>query len=176
MIAANPQFATDNSSSSQPHRKDIRMKSTLRPCSIPNDRIIVQEIETETLLYDEGTHRAWCLNPGAACVWRLCDGNHTVQQIAEAASRELGSAMSEDLVLLTLAELREKDLLNEPSAALLPAGITRRAMIGRAGLAAAALLPVVAAITAPPAMAITGSAGSGDNSRTDSETDPVRKA
>ncbi len=140
------------------------MTSSLLPRSISSHRIIVREIETETLLYDESTHRAWCLNRSSASVWRLCDGNHTVQQIAATASRELGSALSEDLVLLTLAELREKELLQEPTAPLLPDGITRRAMIGRAGLAAAALLPVIAAITAPPALALNGSVGGGGDS------------
>jgi hypothetical protein len=96
------------------------MTSTLRPRSIPNDRIIVREVETETLLYDEGTHRAWCLNRSSACVWRLCDGNHTVEQIAASASGELGYAMGEDLVLLTLDELRDKNLLEEP---LLPCSL-----------------------------------------------------
>ena len=152
------------------------MTSTLRPRSIPNDRIIVREIETETLLYDEGTHRAWCLNRSSACVWRRCDGNHTVKELAEAASRELGCAMGEDLVLLTLDELREKNLLEEPSAPLFADGISRRRMIGRAGLAAAALLPVIAAIAAPPsAMALSGGVDTGDGgSGMSSHTDPVR--
>jgi hypothetical protein len=151
------------------------MTSTLRPRSIPNDRIIVREIETETLVYDEGTHRAWCLNRSSACVWRLCDGNHTVEQIAESASGELGCAMGEDLVLLTLDELRDKNLLEEPSAPLLADGISRRSMIGRAGLAAAALLPVIAIIAAPPAArAFSGGVDTGNDSGMSSHTDPVR--
>ncbi|HVT96788.1 MAG TPA: PqqD family protein [Acidobacteriaceae bacterium] len=152
------------------------MTSTLQPRSISSDRIIVKEIETETLLYDERTHRAWCLNQSSACIWRLCDGRRTVQQIAEAAGSELGSYVNEDLVLLALTELREKELLEEPSAALLPDDISRRAMIGRAGLAAAALLPVIAAITAPTAAAqLGGSAGTGgDGGGMSSHTDPAR--
>lgn len=151
------------------------MTSTLRPRSIPNDRIIVREIETETLVYDEGTHRAWCLNRSSACVWRLCDGNHTVEQIAESASGELGCAMGEDLVLLTLDELRDKNLLEEPSAPLLADGISRRSMIGRAGLAAAALLPVIAIIAAPPAaMALSGGEDTSGGSGMSSHTDPLR--
>jgi hypothetical protein len=147
---------------SQLHRKDNRMTSSLQPRSISSDRIIAKEIETETLLYDERTHRAWCLNRSSACIWRLCDGRRTVQQIADAAGSELGSAVSEDLVLLALAELREKELLEESSAAMLPDDMSRRAMIGRAGIAAVALLPVIAAITAPTAAAqLGGSTGTG---------------
>lgn len=141
------------------------MTSTLRPRSIPSDRIIVRDIETETLLYDEGTHQAWCLNRSSACVWRLCDGNHTVQQIADAASRELGSAVNEDLVMLTLHELREKHLLEEFSVPLLTDDISRRAMIRRAGFAAASLLPVIAIIAAPTSAraALSGGVDSGDS-------------
>lgn len=138
------------------------MTSTLRPRSIPPDGIIVREIETETLLYDESTHRAWCLNRSSACIWRLCDGSHTVQHIAEAAGRELNAMVSEDLVLLTVEELREKNLMHEASAPLLANGISRRTMLGRTGIAAAALLPVIAAIVAPPALALTGSGGTGN--------------
>jgi hypothetical protein len=138
------------------------MTPTLRPRSISCHRFIVRQVDAETLLYDQNTHRAWCLNPASASVWRLCDGNHSVPEIAEKAGRELATPLTEDLVLLALAELREKGLLDESSAPPLPDGISRRAMIGRAGLAAAALLPVVAAITAPPALALSGSAGSGD--------------
>jgi hypothetical protein len=85
-----------------------------------------------------------------------------VQQIAEAASRELNATVSEDLVVLTLEELREKNLMQEASIPLLASGISRRTMIGRTGIAAAALLPIIAAITAPPALALTGSGGTGN--------------
>jgi hypothetical protein len=147
------------------------MTSTLRPRSIQGDQITVQEVETETLLYDERTHKAWCLNRSSACIWRLCDGTRTASQIAQTASQEMDCAVSEDLVLLALAELREKALLEELNASLMPEGISRRRMIGRAGLAAASLLPVVAAITAPTALALNGSGGTGSGSE-DTRPDP----
>jgi len=147
------------------------MQSTLLPRRVPSDRIIVREIDSETLLYDERTHKAWCLNVSSACIWRLCDGNHTVKQIAETASEELGDSISEDIVLVALAELREKELVEEMSPVVLPDVISRRRMISRAGLAAAALLPVIAAITAPTARAGSGSAGSGDSDRSPDDAD-----
>lgn len=137
------------------------MTSNLRPSRIEDDRITVQDVETETLLYDERSHKAWCLNRIAGSIWRLCDGQRTVSQIAAAAGAQLGTPVSEDIVLLTLAELREKELLLSTTDELLPQGITRRQMISRAGLTAAALLPVIAALTAPRAAAIGGSVGTG---------------
>jgi hypothetical protein len=132
------------------------MTSTLQPRKLQDDCITLREVEAETLIYDERTHRAWCLNPSSACIWQLCDGRNTVGEIAACATKELGSAVSEELVLLTLEELQERGLLEGGMV-----GPSRREMIGKIGLAAAALLPVIAAITAPPAFAQSGSVGSG---------------
>ncbi len=83
--------------------------------------------------------------------------------------------MGEDLVLLTLDELREKNLLEEPTAPLFADGISRRTLIGRAGLAAAALLPVIAIIAAPPAaQAFSGGVdGANGDSGMRSHTEPI---
>lgn len=138
------------------------MKSTWQPRKLQGDRITIRKIEAEVLVYDERTHQAWCLNPSSACIWQLCDGRNTVEDIVAAATRELGSAVNEELVLLTMEELQEKRLLEGNLAGALPRDPSRRKMIGRIGLATAALLPVVAAIAAPPALAQSGSTGTGD--------------
>jgi len=135
------------------------MKSTWRPRKLQGDRISIRAIEAEVLIYDERTHRAWCLNPSSACIWQLCDGRNTVGNIAAGAVKELGSAVNEERVLLTIAELQEKGLLEGDMVEVLPRDASRRAMIEKIGLAAAALLPVVAMITAPPALAQSGSTG-----------------
>jgi hypothetical protein len=144
------------------------MNSTLRPRSIQGDRITTQVVDTETLIYDECHHKAWCLNHISASVWRLCDGEHTVAAIAGQAARELDAPVPEDVVLLTLAELREKELLEPDSAELLPQGVTRRQMIARVGLTAAALLPAIATLTAPVAFA----QGPGGSTATGDAVDP----
>jgi len=143
-------------------RKGTSMKSTWQPRKLQGDRMTIREIEAEMLIYDERTHRAWCLNRSSACIWQLCDGRNTIQDIAAEASKELGSALNEELVLLTIAELQEKGLLERDMVDALPRDLSRRKMIGKIGLATAALLPVVAAITAPPASAQSGSSGTGD--------------
>jgi hypothetical protein len=135
------------------------MTSTLQPSKLQGDRITIREIEGEILIYDDRTHRAWCLNPSSACIWQLCDGQNTVGKIAAGAAKELGSSVNEELVLLTLEELQEKGLLEGGMVKVLPRGASRREMIGKIGLVAAALLPAVAAITAPPALAQSGSVG-----------------
>jgi Coenzyme PQQ synthesis protein D (PqqD) len=137
------------------------MSSTLRPRNIQDDRVNILEIGAETLVYDERTHKAWCLNRSSACIWRLCDGEQTVTQIAAKATVELGAEVGEDLVLFAMDELGRKNLLETESIGGMAEGISRRQMMSRAGLAAAALLPVIAALTAPPAAAQSGSVGTG---------------
>jgi hypothetical protein len=92
----------------------------------------------------------------------LCNGQHTVSEIAARAAADLGLPVNEDLVLLTLEELRQKELLEPQTVELLPQGLSRREMIGRASLTAAALLPAIAALTAPPASAQSGSTTTDD--------------
>lgn len=137
------------------------MTSTLRPRKLQGDRIILREIEGEVLVYDERTHRVWCLNPSSACIWQLCDGRNTVEDIAAGAAKALGPAVNESLVLLTLDELGEKGLLE----AGIVEGVSRREALGKIGLATAALLPVIAAIAAPPALAQSGSVGTASRKR-----------
>src|SRR5580692_1693465 len=105
------------------------MKSTWRPRKLQGDRITIREIEAEVLIYDERTHRAWCLNPSSACIWQLCEGQNSVGEIAALAAKELGSAVNDELVLLTLEELQEKGLLEGGMVEALPRVASRREMI-----------------------------------------------
>jgi hypothetical protein len=119
------------------------------------DGLLVETVGEELLLYDQSSHTAHCLSPIAACVWRHCDGEHDLPELAGLAGE------SESLVADALHELREKDLLAaEPqlmqSTVL---GISRREAIGRGvryGAAAAAVPLIVSATAATPAMASSG--------------------
>jgi Coenzyme PQQ synthesis protein D (PqqD) len=48
------------------------------------ERLIVREIDGETLVYDRAHAAASCLNEFAARVWRACDGETSVAEIAAA--------------------------------------------------------------------------------------------
>jgi hypothetical protein len=119
------------------------------------DGLLEEAVGEELLLYDRDSHTAHCLSPIAACVWRHCDGEHDLTDLAVLAGA------SEDLVADALHELREKDLLAaEPqlTQSTVP-GISRREAIGRAaryGAAAAAGSMIVSATAATPAMASSG--------------------
>jgi hypothetical protein len=119
------------------------------------DGLLEETVGEELLLYDQDTHTAHCLSPIAACVWRHCDGERDVSELAVFAGA------GESLVADALYELREKDLLDaEPELiqSTIP-GESRRQAIGRVaryGAAAAAGSMIVSATAATPAMASSG--------------------
>ena len=130
------------------------MANTETPRSIQQD-VSIQQIGTETLLYDGRRHLAFCLNASSAVVWRLANGTNTISQMSEAASFELGVGLSEDLVRFTVDTLRSDGLIElatetEVGIDAAPC-ISRRAMLQRLGAGGAMLLPVVASIVAPTA-------------------------
>ena len=111
------------------------------------ERLIVREIDGETLVYDCGRHAASCLNEFAARVWRECDGETSVAAIADALGED------ERAVWLVLRQLTKTQLLTEAIAFPpdISAAKSRREIGARLGLGAAAF---VTSIIAPmPAQA-----------------------
>jgi hypothetical protein len=116
------------------------------------DGLLEERVDEELLLYDQNSHTAHCLSPVAACVWRHCDGEHDVTELAQLAG------VSGDLVADALRELRDKDLLDaEPQViqGTVPGESRRQAIVraARYGAAAVAGSMVVSATAATPAMA-----------------------
>jgi hypothetical protein len=118
--------------------------------------LVVRELPEETLVYDLGSHRAHCLNRGAALVFRLCDGTRSRAQIAAAVTAQ-GAAADRAAVNLALAQLAGAGLLeagDAPEGRQPPAEPSRRRLLRAAG--ATLLLPAVASVVAPtPAEAAT---------------------
>lgn len=134
------------------------MRATNHNPSARREQITVQAVGDETLLYDERRHMAFCLNATASAVWRLADGARTIAEIGAAASAEMSRDICEDVVRVALHDLRSNGLLAEdegdPSGDAAEAAtqlVSRRKMLARLGIGAAALLPVVASIIAPTA-------------------------
>ncbi len=114
------------------------------------ERLIVREIDGETLVYDRSRDAASCLNEFAAKVWRECDGETSVPEIAAIVGED------ERAVWLALHQLTKAQLLTEAIAFPpdMSAAKSRREIGGRLGLGAAAF---VTSIVAPmPAQAVSG--------------------
>ena len=123
--------------------------------SLPRARqagIIRESVGDELLLYDHDSHTAHCLSPIADSVWRRCDGNRDLAELAKLAGA------SECMVADVLHEPPEKDLLeSEPELLQVNAsGISRReaiSCVARYGAAATTVPLIVSATAATPAMA-----------------------
>ena len=129
-----------------------------------HDELIVQDIGSETIIYDEKRSHAHRLNHAAALVWSHCDGQRTIADLAAVlqanAKLQAGSesAVSEDVVWLALERLEKEHLLQDKL--VRPENtprITRRHILKKGAMAGgmALLVPVVQSIVAPtPAMAL----------------------
>src|SRR5574341_33574 len=115
------------------------------------DRLVVQEVSDEVLVYDLDRHKAHCLNRTAALVWRHCDGRTTVAEMAALLRNELGCPVEEAVVWSALDRLGRAHLLRgrlTPPAGV--ARLSRREMMRKLALAGglSVLLPAVASIDA----------------------------
>jgi hypothetical protein len=121
--------------------------------------IVVQNLENEVLIYDLTINKAFSLNETSGLVFALCDGTRTVAGISDEMSRQLKTPVSEDLVYLALEELRKNKLLeNSDELTNHFAGMSRREVVKKVGLASMVVLPIIASVVAPSAaMAQSGS-------------------
>jgi hypothetical protein len=110
------------------------------------DHLTVRELPDETLVYNRQRHRAHCLNPVAALVWRHCDGRTPVDELAHIVSAELGIADAAAVVALALEQLGRRHLLEEAPPPLPPAARVSRREALKQLAAAAATLPIILTI------------------------------
>jgi len=133
------------------------MKTTPRA---RKEGLLVQELPDEVLVYDLERHKAHCLNPTAALVWKHCDGRTTVSEMVRLLEKSLETSVDEDVVWCALNQLEKDHLLGDKVA--WPVGmerISRRTLIRRVGMAAV-LLPLITTIAAPTAQASISCSGS----------------
>ena len=124
------------------------MKNSQFPVARKNG-LVVQEMPDEVLVYDLDTNKAHCLNQTAAMVWKSCDGNNTVSDIAKLFEAQSGGNVKEDFVWLAIDQLNENNLLEQEIKSNFE-GQSRRDVIKKIGLASMVAIPVIASLVAPP--------------------------
>lgn len=122
-----------------------------RPLSRKN-KIVVQELNDETLIYDLTADKAFCLNQTSAIVWQLCDGEKSFAEIADALSKDLKMLIGEDFVRLAISDLQKENLIENRTDQPMLEGKSRREIIRQIGLASMIALPVVSSLIAPNAV------------------------
>jgi hypothetical protein len=127
------------------------MKKHFAPKS-RKENLVVQELEGEVLIYDLEKNKALCLNETSALVWQSCDGSRTIAGISDIIGKQLKSQVNEDVVWLALDQLSKENLIeNKDEIKNKFAGMSRREVVKKVGLASLIALPVIAALTAPVA-------------------------
>jgi hypothetical protein len=116
------------------------------------DELVVKELGDEMLVYDLARHRAHCLNRTAAVVWRHCDGERTVAELAQLLEGEGELPSHETVVWMALDRLAKARLLQ--GEIVRPEGLghlSRRAVLRKIGAIGglAVLLPAIHSIVAP---------------------------
>lgn len=132
------------------HESNHEALEDFKPLARTED-LVTTETKDEVLVYDQVRHHIHHLNVTAAAVWRMCDGQRTVAQIAREADIE------EDAVWLALRKLADTHLLDGEIAAGPGGRQSRRSFLKKAGIAT---IPAIVSTTAPIAKAA-ASGGSG---------------
>jgi len=115
--------------------------------------LVVQNLDGETLVYDEQTHKALCLNETASLIWSACDGRTDVAGLKRKLERLNDAPVATEVVWLGLDQLTKQGLLKEVVArpAGMSSGVSRRVALRTLGITAAIAIPTVTAIIAPTA-------------------------
>jgi hypothetical protein len=140
----------------------------VKPKSLCRDQLIVEELGTELMIYDQKRNRAFCLNQKAALVFQYSDGKTTVAGLAARLTQMLGEPVGEKTIQFALQSLSQDGLL-EPLdfPPIVAAGMTRREVMQKIGVRAAVALPVVTAlmVATPKAHASGWSGGGGKHKK-----------
>lgn len=106
------------------------------------ERLLIQEVGGELVVYDLDRQQAHRLNSSAALVWRHCDGKTSIGQLTSLLAVRLGLPEDPRLVEDALAELEQVHLMTGRF------GFSTRQKVAVAG-ALALLVPVVESLVAP---------------------------
>ena len=111
------------------------------------NRLVTRDLGDELLVYDLERHKAYCLNRVAMQVFRHCDGETTIPDMARRIGNALGLPVDEQAVRLGLLRLEKAHLLDSPLTQI--PHTSRREVLRTLGRAAVVVVPLVTAITVP---------------------------
>src|SRR5258708_37466403 len=83
---------------------------------LPSPRIqglIVRELAGELVVYDKTRHRAFCLNPTVASIWKSCEGRTSPGQARRRLEAELGRPVPDAVVSFGVDQLGKAGLLQD---------------------------------------------------------------
>jgi hypothetical protein len=117
----------------------------LRPCA-RHDDVICEEVSGDCVVYDVRRKKAHHLNATLSWIWNSCDGQTSLETMAEGFERQFGATNSTEVLVSGLQQLERCELLQEP--VQLP-NIMSQSMSRRSVMAGTVLMPAVVSIVAP---------------------------
>lgn len=126
------------------------MLSKLPPSKTEN--IVIQNLESELLIYNLETNKVFCLNETSALVYRYCDGKTEIQELKNEHN------LTDEIVFLALDLLKKENLLEESFVSPL-LGMKRREVIKKIGLTSMIALPIISSLMAPSSAMAAASCG-----------------
>ncbi len=129
-----------------------RMQTVSDRPAARSERLLVEAIGDETVIYDSDSSVAHALSPLASAVFMYADGERTPAQIAELSAYRLNQPIGEDDVREAVRQLAALNLIEAPQAPAEQGGLSRRdALKVFAATGAGAVL--ISSVSAPFAMA-----------------------
>jgi hypothetical protein len=130
----------------------MKCQEGVRPQRFRQKNLVARQVDGELLLFDTETNTAHCLNDIAADLWLACERNHIAADIFTVL-RPRWTELREETVAAGLAHMAELGIL-ETTVESEKISLGRRELIRKAGLTAAAVLPIlITSVLIPPAAA-----------------------
>jgi hypothetical protein len=121
------------------------------------DEILAHDVGNEVVIYYLRADNAFCLNRLAATVWKNCDGQTPISKLVELLG-EFDVPADPAAVQCILDQLAESGLIENHKIKV--NRITRRDVLARLGVSAAAIVAGVSAMKVPSAIAaVSGATG-----------------
>lgn len=126
------------------------MLSKLPPSKTEN--IVVQNLESELLIYDLVTNKVFCLNETSALVYKACDGKTSFDELKNKHQ------FTDDLIFLSLDLLKKENLLDDNFVSPLQ-GMKRREVVKIIGKTSLIAIPIISSLMAPSSAMAAASCG-----------------
>jgi len=130
-----------------------------------SERVVVENVGDETVIYDLDSNVAHALKPLAAAVYTYADGKNTAAEIAELASYRLASTVTEADVEGALDQLESAALLETPMLDV-HTGVSRRTALKTFAAAGAGSMLVMSIATSAASACVTCSTVPSNGSNT----------
>lgn len=130
---------------------EMEIGQLIRPKARTLD-LSITRLGDETVVYDQLTHRASCLNEISTAIWLACDGNNDLISIRKKLRIAGYQDTTEDVVLMAIEQLFQTNLLEHVEQTKVKT-LGRRSVLKSLTRSVVVAIPVISTIDIQPAIA-----------------------